>query len=80
MFDDEIMEMIIQKCNESPEFKKVFEQLMAWSQRASMTGMSVNEMAAICMLGYSIGQDPELQEMIRNMLKISQMGLDIVDK
>jgi hypothetical protein len=42
--------------------------------------MSVNEMASICMMGYTIGQDPELQDMIQNMLKISNLGLDIVDK
>jgi len=32
------------------------------------------------MMGYAIGEDPELGEMIENMLKISNMGLDIVDK
>ena len=80
MFDETLMDRIIKKCEEDPEFKKVFEQLMAWSQKATTVGMSTQEMASICMMGYAIGQDPELQEMIQNMLKISKMGLDIVDK
>lgn len=74
------MDKIIKRCEEDPEFKKVFEQLMAWSQKAVDVNMSTNEMASICMMGYAIGQDPELQQMIQNMLKISNLGLDIVDK
>lgn len=80
MLDNKLMDKIIAKCQQDPEFKKVFEQLMAWSQRAAAAEMSVNEMASICMMGYAIGEDPELGEMIENMLKISNMGLDIVDK
>lgn len=80
MLDQTLMDKIIERCQRDPEFKKVFEQLMAWSQRAADVDMSVNEMASICMMGYTIGQDPELQEMIQNMLKISNLGLDIVDK
>jgi hypothetical protein len=80
MLDNELMDKIIAKCQNDPEFKKVFEQLMAWSQKAAQAEMSVNEMASICMMGYTIGQDPELGEMIENMLKISNLGLDIVDK
>jgi len=80
MLDNDLMDKIIARCKEDPEFRKVFEQLLAWSQKAAGVEMSVNEMASICMMGYAIGQDPELQEMIQNMLKISNMGLDIVDK
>ena len=80
MFDDDLMDKIIAKCNQDPEFKKIFEQLLGWSQRAPHVDMSINEMASICMMGYAIGQDPELQEMIQNMLRISNLGLDIVDK
>jgi|TARA_R110000772_G_scaffold238569_1_gene350558 hypothetical protein len=80
MLDNELMDKIIARCQEDPEFKKVFEQLMSWSQKASQVKMEVNEMASICMMGYAIGQDPELQDMIQNMLKISNLGLDIVDE
>jgi hypothetical protein len=80
MFDKTTMDKVMDRCQEDPEFKKVFEQLMAWSQKAAGVDMSVNEMASICMVGYTIGKDPEMQEMIQNMLKISNLGLDIVDK
>ena len=76
---DEQMNAIIEKCLKDPEFQKIFEQLLAWSQRASMAGMSVEEMAGICMMGYAIGEDPSLQKMVENMVKISNMGLDIID-
>lgn len=79
MFNEELMDKIIKKCQEDPEFKKVFDHLLVWAQRAAACGMSVNEMASICMTGYAIGEDPELQTMIENMLKISKIGLDIVD-
>jgi hypothetical protein len=41
--------------------------------------MSVEEMASICMMGYAIGEDPDLQKMVENMIKIDKMGLDIID-
>jgi len=80
MFNEEVMEKVLKRCQEDPEFKKAFEALLEWSQRAALAKMSVNEMASICMMGYAIGEDPSLQEMFKNMLQISKMGLDIVDK
>lgn len=80
MFDDETMEKIMERCKVDPEFQKVFEAFLEWSQRAAMVGMTVNEMAGICMMGYAIGEDPELKKMVANMDKISKMGLDITDK
>mgnify|MGYP001362010148 CR=1 FL=1 len=80
MLDDKGMNALIEKCKNDPEFKKVFDHLMVWSQRAAACGMTVTEMASVCMTGYAVGEDPELQEMIQHMLKISKMGLDIVDK
>ena len=75
--NDEQMNAIIEKCLKDPEFQKIFEQLLSWSQRAAMTGMTVKEMAAICMMGYAIGEDPDLQKMVENMIKIGDLGLDI---
>ena len=69
------MNKVIERCLKDPEFQKVFEQLLAWSQRAAQAEMSVEEMASICM----IGEDPTLQQMVDNMIKISNMGLDIID-
>ena len=80
MFNDEIMDIVLKKCKENPEYLKVFEKFMQWSQCAPTVDMSVSEMAAICMMGYTIGEDPSIQEMIANMLEISKMGLDIKDE
>ena len=44
-----------------------------------MTGWTVEEMASVCMMGFAIGQDPSLQEMVKNMAMIGKLGLDIVD-
>ena len=80
MFNDEIMDMVLKKCKANPESLQVFEKFMHWSQYAPNVEMTVSEMAAICMMGYAIGEDPAMQEMIENMLKISKMGLDIKDE
>ena len=77
--NEELMNKVIERCLKDPEFQKVFEQLLAWSQRAAQAEMSVEEMASICMMGYAIGEDPSLQQMVDNMIKISNMGLDIID-
>ena len=39
--------------------------------------MTVEEMAGICMMGYAIGEDPDLQKMVEHMIKIGDLGLDI---
>ena len=80
MFNEEIMDKIMKKCQEDPNFLKLFQEFMMLAQKAAQSGMSVNEMANICMLGYTIGEDPALSEMVLNMAKISEMGLDIIDK
>lgn len=80
MFNDEVMDKVLKKCKENPEYLKAFEKFMHWSQIAPTVGMTVEEMASICMMGYAIGEDPSLQEMITNMMKISKLGLDIKDE
>ena len=80
MLNDELMNALILKAAADPEWRKVFEAFMTWSQKASEMGWSVEEMASVCMMGYAIGKDPSLQEMMENISKISKMGLDVVDK
>ena len=80
MFNDEVMDEVLKKCKENPEYLVAFEKFMQWSQVAPTVGMTVGEMASICMMGFAIGEDPSLQEMISNMLKINKLGLDIKDE
>lgn len=77
--NDEKMNELIEKCLKNPEFQKVFEKLLTTAQQAAHIGMSVEEMASICMMGYAIGEDPALQQMVENMIKIGNLGLDIID-
>ena len=80
MFDDKVMDKVLKKCRENPEYLEAFEEFMHWSQMAPQVDMTLEEMASICTMGFAIGQDPSLQEMITNMMKISQLGLDIKDE
>mgnify|MGYP003144805665 FL=1 len=79
MLDEETMNKLIAKAALDPEFRKVFEAFLKWSQEASMAGWTVEEMASVCMMGFAIGQDPSLQDMVKNMAMIGKLGLDIVD-
>lgn len=80
MLNDDLMDKILEKCKEDPKFAELFQGFMELGQKASMIGMSVEEMANICMTGYAIGESPELQKMVEKMNKITKLGLDIVDK
>lgn len=80
MFDDKKMDELIKKVATDPEWKEVYEEFMKWSQKASMLGWTVDEMANVCMMGFAVGLDPSLQKMMKNMSKIDKLGLDIVDK
>lgn len=78
--NEELMDKIIEKCKKNPELAMVFDHLMSDSQAAAMAGFSMEEVASICSVGFLIGSDPKLAEMVKNMAAISKMGLDIVDK
>ena len=78
--NDELMDKIIEKCKENPELGMVFAHLMSDSQAAAVAGFTMEEVATICSVGFMIGTDPKLAEMVKNMAAISKMGLDIVDK
>jgi hypothetical protein len=80
MLDDETMNKLILKAATDPEWRKVFDAFMVWSQKASELGWTVEEMASTCMMGYAVGKDPSLQQMVKNISKINNLGLDIVDK
>lgn len=80
MFDDKKMDELIKKVATDPEWREVYEEFMKWSQKASMLGWTIEEMANVCMMGFAVGLDPSLQKMMKNMSKIDKLGLDIVDK
>ncbi len=78
--NEEMMDKIIEKCKENPEFAECFDHLLRLCQKAAHVGFSNEELAHTCLMGWMIGMDPQLGEMIATMSKISKMGLDIVEK
>tara|TARA_R110000868_G_scaffold395408_1_gene667063 strand:+ start:457 stop:696 length:240 start_codon:yes stop_codon:yes gene_type:complete len=78
--NEELMDKILERCKEDKDFAMVFDHLMKASQAAGPAGFSMEEVASVCTVGFMIGADPKLAEMIKNMATISKMGLDIVDK
>jgi|TARA_R110001599_G_scaffold141579_2_gene321949 hypothetical protein len=80
MFSEEVMTKITERSKNDPEFAKVFDNLFKWSQEAQAVGMDMKEIAAICTLGFAIASDPSLKSMVSNMIKISNIGLDITGK
>jgi hypothetical protein len=77
--NDEIMDKIIEKCKEDPKYAEVFDHLLRLCQSAAQNGFTNDELAHTCLMGWMIGMDSGLGEMIKAMSKISKMGLDIVE-
>ena len=77
--NEELMDKIIEKCKGNPELGMVFDHLMSDSQAAATAGFTMEEVATICSVGFMIGSDPKLAELVKNIANISRMGLDIVD-
>lgn len=78
--NEEVMDKIMEKCKTDPRFAEVFDFLLKGAQAAATIGMTTEEMATICMTGWTIGSDPSLAEMLKSITKISKLGLDIIDK
>ena len=78
--NEEILDKLIEKCKKNPEMAKAFDHLLKASQDAADAGFNNEELANVAMMGWIIGMDPSLAEMMNNMAKISGMGLDIVEK
>lgn len=78
--NEEVMDKIMAKCLEDPKYAEAFDHLLKVCQAAAKAGFTNEELANTCMMGWMIGMDPSLGEMINAMSKISKMGLDIVEK
>lgn len=77
--NEEIMNKVIEKCLEDQKYAQAFDHLMKAAQMAALSGFTNEEMANVCIMGWIVGTDPELGEMIKNMARINNLGLDIVD-
>ena len=77
--NEEVMDRIMAKCKEDPKFAEVFDNLLKVCQAAAKAGFTNEELANVCTMGWMIGMDPGLAEMIEAMAKLSRMCLDIVE-
>jgi len=78
--NEELMDKIIERCKDDKDFAVVFDYLMQASQAAPAAGFTMEEVATVCTVGFMIGSDPQLAQMIKSMSNIAKLGLDIVDK
>jgi len=78
--NEEIMDKIIEKCKQDPKYAQAFDHLLKVCQAAAQAGFTNEELATTCLMGWMIGIDPSLAEMMETMAKISKMGLDIVEQ
>lgn len=78
--NEDVIDKLIEKCKNNPEMAEAFDYLLKASQASALAGFNNEELANVAMMGWIIGMDPSLAEMMDNMIKISKMGLDIVEK
>ena len=69
------LEKFLKKAEEDPQLMEVLKGIVYYCQVASEMGISIEEIAAAGTTGYTIGQDPKLKEMLKHLIKMSEMGL-----
>tara|TARA_Y100001963_G_C6652818_1_gene386579 strand:- start:534 stop:776 length:243 start_codon:yes stop_codon:yes gene_type:complete len=69
------LESFLLKAEADPELMEVLKGILYWCQTASEKGIPLEEVAAVGTVGWAIGQDPKLKEMIEYMIKMNQMGI-----
>ena len=69
------LEAFLLKAEQDPELMEILKGLIYYCQAASVKGVTLEEVAAAGTVGWTIGQDPKLMEMLEYMIKIDQLGL-----
>lgn len=69
------LEAFLLKAEQDPELMEILKGLIYYCQAASVKGVPLEEVAAAGTVGWTIGQDPKLMEMLEYMIKIDQLGL-----
>ena len=57
------------------EIMEMLKGILFWCNAASEAGITLKEIASVGTVGYQIGQDPQLKEMLMYMIKLSEMGI-----
>ncbi len=69
------LESFLLKAEQDPELMEILKGIVYYCQAASVKDIPLEEVAAAGTIGWTIGQDPKLLEMLKHMIKIDQMGL-----
>jgi hypothetical protein len=69
------LENFLKKAEEDPQLMEILKGIVYYCQAASEMGIPIEEIAAAGTTGYTIGQDPKLKEMLKHLIKMSEMGL-----
>ena len=69
------LESFLIKAESDPELMEILRLIISGCHQASEKGVTLQEVAAAGTVGWSIGQDPQLQAMIEYMFQISNLGL-----
>jgi len=69
------LESFLKKAEKDPQLMEILKGIVFYCQAASEVGISIEEIAAAGTTGYTIGQDPKLKEMLKHLIKISEMGI-----
>ena len=69
------LESFLIKAESDPELMEILKGIVYFCQAASEKGIPLEEVAAVGTVGWTIGRDPKLKEMLKHMIKIGEMGL-----
>jgi len=72
---DKNLESFLLKAEANPEIMEMLKGILFWCNAASEAGITLKEIASVGTVGYQIGQDPQLKEMLMYMIKLSEMGI-----
>ena len=69
------LESFLLKAEADPELMEILKGIVYFCNAASEKGIPLDEVAAAGTVGWTIGQDPKLKQMLEYMIKISELGL-----
>ena len=72
---DKNLESFLLKAEADPKIMELLKGILFYCQSASESGISLKEIASVGTVGWQIGKDPQLKEMLMYMIKMSEMGI-----
>jgi hypothetical protein len=72
---DKKLESFLKKAEADPNIMDALKGIVYYCQYASEMGIPLEEIAAAGTVGYTIGKDPQLKEVLKHLIAINQLGL-----